>query len=232
MIFHLTVIIALLFQQMKVAEQYEQTFVMDFTKQEELEKQEKEIEKLKEEIKMKEEILKKLDQKLANTPSSASQMKNLAVNAGKPLKDDRGTNVEDLQKKAQEVQDNLKNGEKSAVKEEATEETVSHPGQSDNDEKKQEYSGPSVLSYTLDGRSATRLPIPAYRCYGGGQVTVNIHVDRQGRVVNAWVSESVSASDRCLREFAIRAAKQSRFTASSTAPDPQEGNIVYQFIAQ
>jgi TonB family protein len=159
-------------------------------------------------------------------------MKNLAVNAGKPLKDDRGTNVEDLQKKAQEVQDNLKNGEKSAVKEEATEETVSHPGQSDNDEKKQEYSGPSVLSYTLDGRSATRLPIPAYRCYGGGQVTVNIHVDRQGRVVNAWISESVSASDRCLREFAIRAAKQSRFTASSTAPDPQEGNIVYQFIAQ
>ena len=146
MIFHLTVIIALLFQEMKVAEQYEQTFVMDFTKQEELEKQEKEIEKLKEEIKMKEEILKKLDQKLANTPSSASQMKNLAVNAGKPLKDDRGTNVEDLQKKAQEVQDNLKNGEKSAVKEEATEETVSHPGQSDNDEKKQEYSGPSVLS--------------------------------------------------------------------------------------
>ena len=100
-------------------------------------------------------------------------------------------------------------------------------------EKKQaEYSGPSVVSYTLDGRKASSLPIPAYRCYGGGMVTVIITVDNSGRVVNAKVQEGVSSTDRCLREFAVRAARMSRFSSDPKAPPRQTGDIVYMFIAQ
>ena len=205
---------------------------MDFTKYEELEKQEKEMEELLKELEKKEDILKKLEEKLANTQSKSSDIKNLAVNAGGQLKDDRGTNAEQLYKDAAKLDAKLKNGQKSAIHEDATSETVELPGQSKNDKNAKEYSGPSVLSYTLDGRTATHLPIPAYRCYGGGQVTVIIQVNRHGMVLNAQVNETVSATDKCLREYAVRAARQSKFSKSNTAPERQVGEIVYQFIAQ
>ena len=39
------------------------------------------------------------------------------------------------------------------------------------------YTGPSVLSYSLPGRKATSLPIPAYLCKTGGPVVVDILVN-------------------------------------------------------
>ena len=99
-------------------------------------------------------------------------------------------------------------------------------------EEQKEYSGPSVVSYTLDGRKASHLKIPAYRCNGGGDVTVIITVNNAGQVVNAKVMDSISSSDQCLRSFAVRAARLSRFSASQNAPANQTGEIVYRFIAQ
>jgi TonB family protein len=89
-----------------------------------------------------------------------------------------------------------------------------------------------VVSYTLDGRKASHLKIPAYRCYGAGDVTVIITVNPQGQVINAQVMDAVSANDQCLRNFAVRAARLSRFSASNTAPAKQTGEILYRFIAQ
>ena len=94
------------------------------------------------------------------------------------------------------------------------------------------YSGPSVVSYYLEGRKASKLSIPAYRCMGAGEVTVLITVDNSGTVIAAKVDESVSSTDGCLRSFAIRAARLSRFSADAKAPARQTGNIIYQFIAQ
>ena len=76
------------------------------------------------------------------------------------------------------------------------------------------------------------LSIPAYRCYGCGDVTVIITVDPQGNVVNAKVLDEISSSDSCLRSFAVRAARLSKFSASSSAPARQNGEILYRFIAQ
>ena len=97
---------------------------------------------------------------------------------------------------------------------------------------KESYKGPSVLSYTLDGRKAIHLPIPAYKCERGGDVTVIIEVNPNGYVVSAEIDKSRSISDPTLQDTAIQAAKSSRFTASSTAPKKQQGTIVYRFIAQ
>jgi hypothetical protein len=44
--------------------------------------------------------------------------------------------------------------------------------------------------------------------------------------------EEISSSDNCLRSFAVRAARLSRFSASPDAPANQTGEIVYRFIAQ
>ena len=74
--------------------------------------------------------------------------------------------------------------------------------------------------------------IPAYRCLGAGHVTVIRTVDPSGNVVNAKIQEDASSSDKCLRDFAIRAARLSKFSASTSAPPRQLGNIVYMFIAQ
>lgn len=204
---------------------------MDFTKQEDLERQMKEMEELQKEVEKLADIKQKLEEKLAaNVPSTSSDVKNLAVNTGKPLKDDRGTNAEQLYKDAAKLQENLKKEYKSDIADDSGEEGVQTPGKDNGP--KESYSGPSVLRYTLDGRTATHLPIPAYRCYDGGEVTVIIQVSRQGIVMNAQVNESVSSTSKCLREFALRAARQSKFSKSNTAPERQVGEIVYQFIAQ
>lgn len=232
MIFHLTVIVVLLIYQVDILKQREETFVIDFSKQEEIEQMEREMAELQEELQKQEDILKKLEEKLANAPSDNSQgVRNLAVNTSGPLKDDRGTDAEQLYKDAERLARNLKNGQKSDIGEDARNETVD-TGTGKDDKNQKSYSGPSVLSYTLDGRQATHLPIPAYRCYGGGQVTITIYVNRNGQVVNAKVNEAVSAADKCLRDFALRAARQSRFSRSNSAPERQVGEIVYQFIAQ
>ena len=228
MIFHLTVIIVMLVYSIDTSLKREESFVLDFSKQEEIERKEKETI-------FKEDISKRLDEMIAAAQSSRSEIKNIAVDASSStLKDDRGTDEEQLYKDAARLAQDLKNGHKDAIEEDAREETVEmqHQGKSSDDSNKKEYSGPSVVSYTLDGRKASHLKIPAYRCYGAGDVTVIITVNNAGQVVGAKVMDSISSSDQCLRNFAVRAARLSRFSASQTAPPNQTGEIVYRFIAQ
>jgi hypothetical protein len=91
------------------------------------------------------------------------------------------------------------------------------------------YGTASVKSYTLDGRLRANFNLPAFRCYGEGEVTVIISVNPAGQVIKADVKEDVSSDDECLKSFAIRAARLSRFSAKSDAPSSQVGEIVYSF---
>lgn len=204
----------------------ETSFVLDFSKQEEIEKKEAEVN-------MKEEISKRLDE-LLSVPSHSSTYKNIAVDRGSSaLKDDRGTNADELYKEAERLQAELSNGSKAALYEDARTDAVDLNRQTTETSGSQaEYSGPSVVSYHLDGRKARHLPVPAYRCMGEGRVTVIITVDPSGRVVNAKVQEETSSSDGCLKNYAIRAARMSRFSADESAPAKQMGDITYEFIAQ
>ena len=223
-IFHLTVIIVLLAYGIDSTLKKEESFVLDFSRQEE-------IERVQKERAFKEDISKRLDQLIEMSRQSSEPVRNIAVDAGSALKDDRGTDAEELYKEAERLAQELKNGQQL---EDATEETVELEPQKkpEKKEEKKEYSGPSVVSYNLEGRKASTLKIPAYRCYGSGDVTVIITVDNSGRVVGAKVMEEISSDDSCLRSFAIRAARLSRFSASSTAPSRQTGEILYRFIAQ
>ena len=225
-IFHLTVIIVLLLYSIDSTLRREESFVLDFSKQEEIEKKEKE------EI-FKEDISRKLDELIAAAQSSNASIRNIAVDAtNSRLKDDRGTDAEQLYKDAERLAKDLKTGHKDAIEEDARQETVEMQHQNKSDANQKEYSGPSVVSYTLDGRKASHLKIPAYRCYGAGDVTVIITVNNAGQVVKAEVMDGISSDDQCLRSFAVRAARLSRFSASQTAPPNQKGEILYRFIAQ
>ena len=232
MIFHLTVIIVLLLYQIDATVRREESFVIDFSKQEEIERQQQEMEDMEREIAKMEAIRQRLEEKIAE---SSTPVRNIAVDRGGPLKDDRGTDAEQLYKDAERLAQELKNGQKSnAFEEKYSDDAVDlgGGGKKDNGKSDKVYSGPSVLSYTLDGRKASKLPIPAYRCYAGGEVTVIIVVNPQGVVIGAEVKDDISSTDQCLRNFAVRAARLSKFSQSSTAPARQTGEIVYRFIAQ
>ena len=222
-IVHLTVIIILLASQLSLSLRKEESFLLDFSRQETLEK-------LEQELAMKEEINRRLDELIS--AQGSVPVRNVVVDRG-VLKDDRGTDAEQLYKDAERLQEALNN---TFNREESPEEYVpvappKTEGQ-DKKEQKEVYSGPSVVSYSLDGRKASRLPIPAYRCMGSGQVTVIITVDNAGNVLIAKIDDNISSDDTCLRNFAIRAARSAKFSASPTAPARQVGNIVYAFIAQ
>ena len=226
-IVHLAVVIVLLIAGLDWSIRKENSFILDFSALEEKERLQEEIERLQEEAAFKESIAERLQQQL----DAAPPVRGIAVDRG-ALKDDRGTDADQLYKDAQRLQEELSKGY------EVQQEDVADPGPvipEKKEEKKQSetvYSGPSVVSYYLEGRKASHLPIPAYRCMGAGQVTVLITVDPGGTVIGAKVDESVSSSDSCLRSFAVRAARLSKFSAKADAPAKQIGNIVYEFVAQ
>ena len=96
-IFHLTVIIVLLLYSIDSTLKREESFVLDFSKQEEIERKEKE------EI-FKEDISRRLDEMIAAAQSNSAPIRNIAVDAGSTrLKDDRGTDAEQLYKDAERL---------------------------------------------------------------------------------------------------------------------------------
>ena len=222
-IIHLAVIIVLLLCQIGYSVQRENTFVLDFTKQEEKEAQEKQEQ-------LHETALAQLENLLA--AARTQPVRNVTVNRSQ-LKDDRNTDADQLYRDAERLAQDLKDGQHRQMDnpDDYVQDPVTPP--SDPKPRKQEtYSGPSVLSWSLDGRKATHLPIPAYRCIGAGEVTVIITVNTQGTVVDAKVDDGASSKDGCLRSFATRAARLSKFNASTTAPARQMGTITYLLIAQ
>lgn len=221
-IFHLVVIIVLLVCQISSALKRDNTFVLDFSKQEKVEKEQAERN-------LKEEVSERLDRMLAE--AAGVPVRNVAVDRG-ALKDDRNTNAEELYREAEKLAQDLKNGPKFDEPDEDYAAVSKPERKKEEQQKSSSYKGPSVVSYELDGRKASKLSIPAYKCLGAGHVTVIITVDPSGKVLNAKVQDEVSSDDKCLRDFAVRAARLSRFSASGTAPARQIGNIVYLFVAQ
>lgn len=220
---HLAVIVFLLFAVVRTGVfDSEQSYLLDFSKKE-TPLQDKENKRSAAEQRV-EQLLRD-----AGVQSVRESPRNVRVDRG-ALKDDRGTDAEklysDAERIAREYRENMsrEDGEIDVVQKQPTkiEERKETPV----------YQGPSVLSYSLSGRKGSYLPIPAYKCVGEGEVTVIITVDPSGRVTNAKIQDEVSSSDTCLRNYALKAARSSRFSANPGAPSRQIGNIVYSFVAQ
>mgnify|MGYP001776271273 CR=1 FL=1 len=233
-ILHLGVLIVLLIAQISSTLRGESSYLLDFSAIEEQEQEEQETE-------FKESVSERLDRLIAAASaapmtgvSSHEEIRNIAVDAGNGhLQDDRNTDADQLYRDIERLDRELKSG--------AYAREIDHSGDyaalqesagKESGDRQEVYTGPSVVSYSLDGRKAIHLSIPAYRCPGGGDVTVRITVSQSGTVEAADIVDELSSGDRCLREYAKRAARLSRFTASTSAPRKQFGDIVYRFIAQ
>ncbi|MDR0955254.1 MAG: energy transducer TonB [Rikenellaceae bacterium] len=92
-------------------------------------------------------------------------------------------------------------------------------------------SGRVTVSYYLPGRTDRRLPVPSYQCQGGGTVVINIEADANGRITKAAPAGG-GAADACLQEYALRAARNSRFNTDGSFGNAQAGTITYEFVAQ
>jgi hypothetical protein len=220
-IVHLVVLIVLMAIQLGATWKKESSFVLDFTKMEQ-------IEKLQKELELKQAINDRLNEMLAG---GYEPIRNIAVDRSE-LRDDRHS-AEDARELYEEAERLKQDLQRPAEEIQVEHEIIAAPTPKKEEARKEvKYSGPSVLEYELEGRKASRLPIPAYRCIGAGEVRINITVDKQGTVVGVKVDENSSSSDGCLRSFAVRAARMSKFSMSTTAPDRQQGYIIYQFVAQ
>lgn len=220
---HLAVIVFLLFAVVRTGVfDRGQSYLFDFSKKE-TPLQDKEDKRSAAEQRVEQLLRDAGVQSVRETP------RNVRVDRG-ALKDDRGTDAEKLYSEAERI---AREYRENMSREDGEIDVVQKQPQKKEEQKETPvYQGPSVLSYSLSGRKGSCLPIPAYKCVGEGEVTVIITVDPSGKVTNAKIQEEVSSTDTCLRNYALKAARASRFSANPSAPSRQIGNIVYSFIAQ
>lgn len=221
--FHLFLIIVFLIISISRVVRQEISFVSDQQLSERLRQEEDDKKESIREI-----ARSQLDDQIAGRP--VQQYRAVAVQGNAPLKDDRNTNADKLYKDAEDLQQRIKNAAKLDSSDGVDDIPLSAGVKKEENAPK--YKGPSVLHWSLDGRSAFHLPIPVYKCRGGGDVTVMIMVGRNGYVKSAAIVDGSSVGDECIRNAALAAARRSRFSVSDRAPQPQTGQITYRFIRQ
>jgi outer membrane biosynthesis protein TonB len=84
--------------------------------------------------------------------------------------------------------------------------------------------------YSLGNRKAISKPAPKYTCNEQGKVVVEVSVDQNGKTISviAGVKGSTNTA-KCLLDQATIAAMNTKWEASSAAPEKQVGKIIYNF---
>lgn len=98
--------------------------------------------------------------------------------------------------------------------------------------KRSTFKGKSNIHYLLGNRYHLQLPIPVYLAQGGGEVVVDIVVNRTGQVIGAEPRESSKLSDLTILAYAKQAAEKTIFNEDQKAPEKEHGTITYLFVAQ
>jgi len=157
------------------------------------------------------------------------------------LRDSRGTNVAELYGEVEAIQGRLAASQGANARTIASLEGGSGQQQSSSNTQNpntqrqdSRISGRVTVSYSFSNpvRNAVNLITPAYRCEGGGQVRVNVTLNRNGNVITAAVDRARSSGDLCMADMALEAAYGSRFNLDASAPERQTGIIEYIFIPQ
>ena len=100
--------------------------------------------------------------------------------------------------------------------------------QSENQKEKTGADKNSSMSYSLVDRTHTFLPTPIYLCEQGGKIVVNISVDSEGNVTEAYYNNASSSDNGCLIDHALEYAKASKFNTDASKAT-QLGSITFLF---
>lgn len=149
------------------------------------------------------------------------------------LKDDRGTDAAAINEAAAEAAERMRANREAYEQGLAEEQAIRQRNGAEDGTERQDrkLKGRVTVSFSLTNpvRTSRRLVVPAYQCEGGGEVEVQVTVNRAGEVTAAHVEYG---GDACMRETALRAARASLFNIDETAPARQQGTITYIFIPQ
>ena len=156
-IVHLVAIIILLSWSIHVQLSKDTSFLIDFSAQEE-------EERLAEQTRMQESVKEELDAEIdallnASRRQDSRNIRNVAVDASEHLRDDRHDNPEDIYRDARELQERLDRTRREVEEASDDEDNVSLGNDNNDKSKKETYTGPSVISYSLDpGRTQGHEP--------------------------------------------------------------------------
>lgn len=89
----------------------------------------------------------------------------------------------------------------------------------------------SSVSFSLTDRKKVFIAIPVYLCEVNGKVVINITVNAQGNVIDAYFNNSSTSKNDCLVQNALEYAKSSRFSADASK-NTQLGSITFNFIGK
>ncbi|MGD9978296.1 MAG: energy transducer TonB [Bacteroidales bacterium] len=195
-----------------------------------------EQEKTEEEVVAPQRVL--LPKDAINPEFESEAIKNFAIDASEKdlnpgLSDEKNIDASDLYHEANRLKEEMQSNKQLYDEAQKDPEGLipNIPEKNIPEEKKNQYKGPTVVSYYLEGRKAKHLPIPSYKCQLGGQVVVNIEVEPDGRVIHADIDRQNSITDDCINDAAVAAALSSKFT-SSAGIAKQRGSITYLFVRQ
>jgi hypothetical protein len=85
----------------------------------------------------------------------------------------------------------------------------------------------SSVTYSLSGRKIQDHDTPRYLCEVSGKMVINITVNGEGIVTDAYVNTSSTSNNECLIDHALEYAKLVTFDSSSRAS--QLGSITFYF---
>ncbi|MFD0990256.1 hypothetical protein ACFQ1R_09120 [Mariniflexile jejuense] len=89
----------------------------------------------------------------------------------------------------------------------------------------------STVSFSLVDRKKVSIPIPVYLCEVDGKIVINITVNANGKVIDAYYNNASTSKNECLVEHALEYAKSSYFSADASKKT-QLGSITFSFIGK
>lgn len=229
LIFHILLVAGFLVAELNlnVKTEKEEAILIDFTSPDEV--PDAEIEKQKEKNIDSDQSMKNIQQSGSNRAVNDAA-RNDAVMKDKFFDDNYKHDMDEAKKMVADVNKQLSKKIPVIKKYEMPEATTE--GQNPDSIKNVIYSGKSNIHYFLENRFHVRLPIPVYLAKSGGEIKVNIQVDRSGRVIKTETKFNKNSNDPMLLEYAIQAAERTVFNPDTKAPAIQKGSITYKFVAQ
>jgi hypothetical protein len=229
LIFHILVVTGFWISELNYSiktEKEEEVFVLDMLTP----PVEKEKEETKEISKTQEESEKAVQSYHQNLNMGTNHGVNDALKTNKFFDDNYKRDIEDAEKMVDKVNKQL--SKKIPQSTQFAMPEISTEGQQRDSIKNTIYTGKSNIHYYLENRFHVRLPIPVFLAKSGGLITIDILVDRNGRVTKAEARSVTNISDPMLPVYATQAAERTVFNADSKAPASQKGTITYRFVAQ
>jgi hypothetical protein len=87
--------------------------------------------------------------------------------------------------------------------------------------------GGSTLTYSLKDRTLLSYKTPRYLCERNGKIVVNVRVNQNGDVFEAYINGASNSDNQCLHDHALEYAKSVRFNNSNRSD--QLGSITFYF---